>query len=755
MNSPTFIGNQKQGQPTRGVLAAAIAIALFGAPLGSAHAQDADNESAGALEEVIVTASRREESLQDTGLAVTAWQPENFVEVGLDTIQNVIEYTPGAYYQGGSTPQDNAITMRGVSNFTSSPSVGIYVDDIPIGSGGNNAAGASLALDAVQLDLERVEIIKGPQGTLYGASAMGGVLRYITRDASMDEFRGSASVDFSTTAYGEFNQRYAANLSTPIVAEKVGFSLAASYDDVGGFIDRIPEAISGADNNVNGYDGYNISAKLNANFTDRFSGSLTAIAMEKGWNGANIVPLAGPPFEPIYGDYSTDTSYSDDEWKLDVYGLALYYEFDNSRLISSTSYQDLQTSAVTDLVVSFGPLIELFAGEPVDEAPFTGGYSTERFVQELRLESDSNEKLEWTIGAIYSDEESGNLQRLEGLPSGFVLLDVNIPSTLEELAGFGSLTYYFNPDLDLTVGGRIADVKTTVAVDDGPEILVTDTPPTVDEDTIDTWSFALRYRPSDALSVYGRIASGYRPSNANLPLQDANGNNVAPLVVESDTLWSYEAGAKGVTSSGKVSYDVAAWYQSWEGLQARIFVNGAMTGGNANSDVTAYGFEGTLNYVPIEPLTIITSLAYTHSTLDDDETSAFGAVSGENIPGVPEWTFSTMARYDFSWGGSVDGFAGGGIRYVDDRDTGFEGGVGSDGEVITPLITNFVIDDYVEVDANIGFRTDRFSGTLYVTNLFDEYAYSSGSARPAVGFVRATTSVVQPRTVGVRFSVNF
>jgi outer membrane receptor protein involved in Fe transport len=738
-------------------LSTAIALALAAVPQQGLMAQDSteNNASETVLEEVLVTASRREESLQDTGLSVTAWQPEEFVEVGLDSIRDVIEYSPGVYYQGGSTPQDNAITMRGISNFTSSPSVGIYVDDIPIGSGGNNAAGGTLALDAMQLDLQRVEVIKGPQGTLYGASAMGGVLRYITRDASMDEFSGVVSADWSNIEHGEFSQKYSARISTPLISERLGLSLSGSYEDIGGFIDRIPEAVSGAAKNVNGNEGYSLMAKLNANITDRFSASLMAMGIEKTWNGANVVPVEGPPFKPVYGPYDTDTSYSDDEYSMDIIGLTLDYEFDHSRLISSTSYQELQTSAVTDLVVAFGPLIELFAGEPVTEAPFTGGYSTERFVQEVRLESDSNEEFEWTIGAIYSDEESGNLQRLEGLPSEFLLLDVNIPSTLEELAGFGSITWYLNPDFDLTFGGRLARVKTTVAVDDGPEILVSDTPPVDSSNNIDTWSLAARWRPSDNLSLYSRLATGYRPENANLPLKDENGNNVAPLVVETDELLSFEVGAKGSTDSGRLSYDVAAWYQVWDNLQARIFVNGAMTGGNANSDVTAYGFEGTVNWSPFDPLTLIASAAYTDSTLDDDETSAFGAVAGENIPGVPEWTLSGLARYDFAVTDNVDGFVGAGLRYIGDRDTGFEGGTGSDGSVITPMITNFVIDSFVLADAHVGFVTDRFTTTLYVTNLFDEYAYSAGSARPSVGTIRATTSVVTPRTIGGRISINF
>ncbi|HET6564577.1 MAG TPA: TonB-dependent receptor [Xanthomonadales bacterium] len=747
MNNP---GNKK-------ALIAALMAAMAGIPFQSIFAQEAGSgaENAELLEEVLVTASRRSVSLQDTGLSVTAWQPEDFAIGGLTTLEDVINYTPGVYYSGGASPSNNQITMRGVSNFTSAPSVGIYVDDIPIGSTNNNASGASLGRDLVQMDLERIEVIKGPQGTLYGSSSMGGIIRYITQDPSLNEFNGTLKSDWSFTQHGEFNQKYGAKISSPIISEKLGFSISGIYEDVGGFIDRAPQAVTGAAEDVNGYKSYGISTKLSANFSDQFSGDLLFMSNTMKWNGANIVPLQGPPFEPTYGDYVTDTSHSEDQNDFSLFGLTLNYDFQGASLVSSTSYQSTENASTTDLVKDFGALISLFSGQPTTEAPFTGATSTDKFVQEVRLVSSANEQMEWTIGAIYSDEDSGNLQRLEGLPANFLLLDVDIPSQLEELAGFGSLTWYFRPDFDVTVGARLAHVETTVAVDDGPEILITDTPPVTSSNNIDTYSFSARYRPADNVSWYARIASGYRPENANLPLRDVNGDNVAPLVVETDTLWSYELGVKGANVSNTFSYDLAAWYINWKDLQARIFVNGAMTGGNANSDVTSYGFEGTLNFVPAEDFTVITSFTYAHSTLDDDETSAFGAVAGENLPGVPKWTASVLANYDFTIGSNTEGFVGGGLRYIGDRDTGYEGGTGADGTPITPLISNFVLENYVVADAHVGFRTPSFIGTLYATNLFDEYAYSGGSARPAVGFIRATANVINPGTFGATLTYNF
>ena len=469
--------------------------------------------------------------------------------------------------------------------------------------------------------------------------------------------------------------------------------------------------------------------------------------------------LDGPPFELAYGKYETDTAYSDDDSEFKVGAATLNYTFDFAELISTTSYQERLVTSTTDLVADFGPLIGLFCQCTVDNAPFTGAFSTDRFVQELRLVSNEAERaagnVEWSVGAVYSKEESGNGQRLEGLPSNFLLLDVNVPSELKEMAGFGNLTYFLTPKFDLTAGVRVAQIDATVAVDDGPEILLTDTPPTVVDDTIDTYSFSARYRASDDLSLYARIASGYRPAAANLPLRDAQGNNVAPVIIETDTLWSYEVGAKGAAAGGLFSYDLTAWYLNWSNLQARIYVNGAQTGGNANSDVTAYGVEGALAFSPTDDFSLSTSIAYTSSTLDDDETASFGAVAGESMPGVPEWTFALRASKNFELGAESDLTLGAGVRYQGEMNTGFEGGQASDGSTITPLIRNFDIDAWWQTDVSVAFKHRNFGATLYASNLFDEYGFSGGSARPAVGFIRATANVIQPRTYGAILTYDF
>ncbi|WP_417459350.1 TonB-dependent receptor [Kordiimonas sp.] len=736
-----------------------IALATLGSQV--AYAQNApaqESEEFSGFEEITITASRRAVTLQDTALSVTAINPEEFSVNGLTKLRDVIDFAPGVHYAGGGLPTGNTITMRGVSQAGRASTVGIYLDDVPLGSSNSFAAGPSLHFDALSGDVERVELIKGPQGTLYGSSSMGGVVRYITKDPSSNGFEGNVKADLSATKEGGFNTNFSGRISSPIIKDKLGISVAGYHEHFDGFIDRIAASPTGAAVDVDSFNRYGIYAKMTANPTENLSGNFLFVHTDVETSGANTVVIQGPPYEPVNGPYSTDEGENDLNDEFTLYAGTLIYDFGWGDFTSSTSYQDRVNSNAADLVATFGSLIELLSGGApgsVTSAPFTGLIKTERFVQEIRLTSKENQSFEWSIGGIYSDEDSSNIQRLEGFPSGFLALDVDLGSGVEEFALFGNGTYYLNDNFDVTVGARLAWIDSAVSLIDGPGLIVANLPETSSSDTVDTYSFTARYRPNPDLSLYARVASGYRPENANLPLLDASGNNAAPAIIATDTLWSYEVGAKGALADSKVNYDMALWYIDWSNLQVVTFVNGASTGGNANSDVTAYGFEGSLSVQVSDGFQLISSLSYSHSTLDDDETAGFGALAGENMHLLPEWTASIRGTYDFPLTDKVDGFVNAGVRYVGSKDTGYEGGVGEDGTTITPLIANFPIEDYVTANVSFGIRIGSVTASIYARNIFDKYAFTGGSARPLVGFTRATANVLQPRTVGAVFKVDF
>ncbi len=258
------------------------------------------------------------------------------------------------------------------------------------------------------------------------------------------------------------------------------------------------------------------------------------------------------------------------------------------------------------------------------------------------------------------------------------------------------MTYYFTPKFDATVGMRVSSNDMGVLFSGTGLLAGPALPKQTVSDEVETYLFNARYRPNDDLSLYVRIADGYRPASANLPLRDPNTGQILSVpFVRSDSLWSYEVG-----------YDVAVYRIKWEDLQVFRSFMGVNVGGNADSDVTANGVEATLTMQPTRALDLTGTLAYARSELDDDERSV-GGLAGEQLPGIPEWTFSLSGNYDFMLG-SLDAFVGGGVAYQDERKTSFQGG-----GTIAPANPNFDVDDYVTVDLRTGVRFGRYNFSIY------------------------------------------
>ena len=732
---------------------------------GTATGQTQQDEDSAVveIEEIIVTASRREQHLQDAPLSISVIDPAEFALGGLTNLQDVVNYTPGVNFSDGGSPALQTITMRGVSQTLVAPTVAIYLDDIPLGGGGQFGDAGAQAQDLVRAGMDRIEVSKGPQGTLFGASSMGGVIRYITGDPSaVEEIRGNFSIDFSQTKEGGQNHLAQGKLDIPIVQDRLGLRLTGFFEDNGGFIDRDISAVGGAKEDVNASEVRGGSAKVVAHFSDRFRGEFLYLRNDAEFNGINSVDLQGPPFQPIAGPFTSLQGQQTNLSTFQVFGGTFKYDFGWGDLVSTTSYQEQTLTQVQDQTVALGPLIEQFAGTgpgSVAEAPFVQFVETERFVEEIRLSSKDTRDLEWIVGGFISLEDSNNTQELTGEPIEFTLIDAAFPADFNEYALFGDVTYYLADNLDVTIGGRISFTDTSVFLTDEIGLLVQELPETTDSNAVPTMMFNVRYRPNETLSLYTRIARGFRPASAALPVLDETGEPAVPPIVEEDTLWSFEGGAKGQLLDGLAIFDFAGWYLTWSDLQALVRVRGVNTGGNANSDVSAFGFEGSLTLRPFEGFRIGSTFSFTDSELDDDETTAFGGVAGEDMPGLSKWTWTLNGNYEFPISSNWRGFMGGGARYIGKRSTGFEGGVGEDGQIITPEIVNFPLDSYLLADfrAGVTLATNDKEVTLsfYANNAFDNFAFSNGSAIPVVQGLFATAQVVQPRTLGAVISMSF
>jgi outer membrane receptor protein involved in Fe transport len=276
-------------------------------------------------------------------------------------------------------------------------------------------------------------------------------------------------------------------------------------------------------------------------------------------------------------------------------------------------------------------------------------------------------------------------------------------------------------------------------------------PRTTVSDDVETYLFNVRYRPTDNLSLYVRAANGYRPASANLGLVDPDTGAVLSVpFVKADTLWSYEAGAKGNLAGGLFGYDLAVYHIKWKDLQVFRSFLGANVGGNADSDVSANGVEATFTLQPTSSFNVVSSITYASSELDDDDPS-IGGLKGEQLPGIPEWALSLNANYRFPLFDNWEGFVSGGATYQDQRKTAFNGGVGANGAVIAPGNRNFDISDYTVANLSAGVKAGRYQFSIYANNLFNEYAFQNAATTATTG----TATIVRPRTIGAVFSVGF
>ncbi|WP_339865023.1 TonB-dependent receptor domain-containing protein [Paremcibacter congregatus] len=718
------------------------------------------------LEEVLVTASRREQALQDVAMSITAISPEIFTSAGHTELSDIIGYTPGFNYSNrlGRPGGGGTLTARGVGQQGGTPVVGIYMDDVPLSNNGPYANG-QFAFDGLLGDIERIELLRGPQGTLYGATSIGGAVKYVTRKPSLDEYRGNAAATLSSTNEGGFNKIFSGRLSAPLVIDKLGVTVAGFFEDNAGFVDSA-DSVTGtiAEENVDSYERYGFSGDIYFKFSDRFDFRGRVLHQKSTYEGFSRVSLDENTLKSVFSPLSSLGALGENDLQNTYYAGTFEYQFDGATLTSTSSYVEDRLALTNDLTTLLSGAADFLSGSPfgtTTAVPFIENGGSEKFVQEVRLTSEASDQLEWIAGLYYAKEDTSKTQDITAQPTGFNLFNSDGPSNYEEYAAFGNLTYYFTPDFDVTGGVRISKSKMDFAsVSSGP--FGGGIPPLATiESTVDTWLFAARYRPSEDLSLYARAASGYRAAPASSPLVDPiTGKTISPLVTP-DTLWSYEVGAKGEVAEGRFSYDLALWYIDWDNFQAHIIFNGFAILGNAASGISAKGAEGSFTVRPVDGFSITSTFAYSDSSLNEDEPMLDG-LKGQQVVFVPKWTVSTQARYDFTLSNGYEAHIGGGFRYVgstrsDFTDDGaFLPGV-SDPMTDGPFDSAFNIptDSYFLVDLNAGITRGNISLNLYATNLFNKIAYGNTFGRNVNGVLEATGVPIRPRTIGAVLSVDF
>lgn len=740
----------------------------------TAEAAPADQETAdqGFGESITVTAQKRDERLEEIPMSVTVLPSEALEREKVQDFVDLVAVVPGLSIDT-ATPGVTRLTLRGINTGGVAATVGVYVDDVPYGSSSGLANGAILSGDFDTFDLARIEVLRGPQGTLYGASSLGGVLKYVPNPPSTAGTEARVQAGLESVRGGDLGYSFAGVVNTPVNDH---FALRASgyYRLEGGYLDSIgnnpiPSLTDPAHNIVDGtlvQDDLNelnkSGARVSALFepSDRFSLNLTAQLQNIDSDSPRTIDVDPGTLEPLFGD-SVQSRYhaqfSDIEYQ--IYSATFDRQFSAATLHSVTSYstfeQDLQTDSAFATPLTGGPplsaLVTLLFSDPATRplsAVFPSEVTTDKTTQEFRLVSPADERFEWLIGAYYTNEDSRIAQRLLTVEADTDTLAADIPplavvsldSSYEEYALFANTTWHVTPRFDLSFGGRTSDNDQVASqLSDGTLVGgLTAFDDTRSSETPFTYSLSPRFEIGEHSSIYARVATGFRPGGPNVLPPAAPPDT--PSTYDSDSLTEYEVGLKTTSPRGHVSLDLAAFYLDWDDIQLLAVVNNFGINANGGTAVSQ-GAEFTVGIRPMRGLLFSLNGAYTDASLTQDTDPVVGGLDGDPLSWVPDWSFGLQGDYAWPVMGSSVAHFGGSVNYTGDRPVDFSNRA-ADGSI-------HEVDSYVTVNVNTGVDFGRWSLELFGRNLTDEMGITSLDSGGFLPNGALALGVIRPRSVGL------
>ncbi len=744
---------------TAGSLATIAACLMAGQ--AAAQTNESSEASAPQSDEIIVTANRQgDQSIQRTALAISAITPDSLSNKGQGGLADIANVAPSINVQQ-SQPGVNRVDMRGITTGTISvtnvqdrPLVAIYLDDVPLALQSGNP-------ELKVFDLERIEVIRGPQGTLYGAGSMAGTIRYITAKPDTKGFSGSAEAILSSTKHGDLNYGVRAIVNAPI-SDTLAIRLGGYQGRNAGYIDNVGLGKKNANSDES--TQARVAARWQPAPEFTLDASFTFAKMDVGGTNAGYKGFSRYQYTTQVPEVYRDN--------LKIYNVTGAYDFGFATLSASTSYVDRTTHNTSD----YGDTAALF-GIPSFVSQGIINNRVKDFSEEVRLISAKSDIFNWTVGAYYQktkrnyyqdtptkdfDATFGNIIGVPGFNSqtdyqAFQPNDVfsglqNINE--HQLAFFGEGTLTLGK-FDLTGGLRYFDFKqrfdlfySGVAGSLAPGVPLTQKG--VEKASGFNPRAVIAFRPRETLMFYAEAARGFRYGGVNQPVPasfcgaalTAAGLTSAPLTFGPDNLWSYTIGEKAQFFDRKVTLNVAAFYVDWKKVQTNRNLDCGYYFTQNAGKVRSMGLELESRFKLSDALTIGVNGSYTNAEANGPIANA-GAVDGDRVPYFPKYTLAANATY---------------VVPLPDGSLSFSGDFQMRGDSYTEFNENDPlrrkIPAYETANASITYETGQWELGLFGTNLNNSRMISLVSrSRPSA--IADRYFYGRPRTIGVRAKVRF
>lgn len=789
-----------QHQIKRNALSAAITTALLVSAVSSAAlAQEQSRDSDDLrIEEIVVTATRREQNISDIPYNISAISGDMIKDFQIQTNEELMRAVPGVTMVDQGQRNNgvvNHIVIRGLNVSSSAfgdfalstvPTVSTYVNDTPIFA------------NFIVKDLDRVEVLRGPQGTLYGSGSLGGTVRYITHRPVLGEFEGNVEGLLSSTD-GSDGTNWEANAIINIpIGDTFAVRVLGGHIDYAGIVDApnlyvldsegIPLAPNGPLVNGGVYesekdldtveiDYWRVSALWEP--TENFNALLTYQTQSDDIGGRRQVTKGADGWGDQYGEYELGSTIREPSSRdLDLIGLEMSLDLGFATLTSSTSYYDHSGQSVSENTGFYAQLNWLSAfyyNYPRPLAEAIRSYDDEAFVQEIRLVSNTDGAINWVAGLFYQDQDQNATQfsQLRGFFNwanaawGCCVVDDNDfryerDENFTDKAAFGEITWHVSDRFRLTGGVRYFDNSyknnTHMGVGLYTGFHTDDFVTFKGNDSDFLFKVNAAYDINEDTMLYGTISEGYRRGGANaVPLSGTFAEDPAWQRFAPDSVTNYEVGLKGFLN--QVQYTMSVFWIDWSDIQVDTSTtNGGFFAAVNGGDATSKGVELALNGRTNNDINWGLGYAYVDATLDNqffDPTGApiFGAGPGATLPGTPESTFNLSLDKSFSFdnGWSLVPRVSG---YYQSASENFLGG--------SPR-TAQTLDGFSLWDFSATLGSARWYATLFLKNAFNEegstgvFKEEAFGTSPEQNYFGNSSKwfIAQPRTYGITLGYNF